>query len=236
VQISDRITISSTPGVGMKAGPFDPSVGIVIGSVEPEDLFSGKPATVMIFIDHQRATDIEALGDALLAPAANDNPATSTASTTDATTPASTTPSYSYLNSFLKSLFAKVAKWLADATNGIAKIVTHLLAADRVETNELCVKKSDGSHVCVTGDQLAAAISGASASVPPTGAAATSSTTATSSTPTLLSEPKATSTPNEVTPLDPTGTSAPANDNPPTVPNDNTATPTGPIATATAPN
>lgn len=44
--------------------------------------------------------------------------------------------------------------WLADASNGITKIVTGLLAADRVETDELCL-----GSTCVTEAQLQALLS-----------------------------------------------------------------------------
>ena len=37
--------------------------------------------------------------------------------------------------------------WLADATNGITK-----LFAAEVDTQKLCITKSDGTPVCVTGD------------------------------------------------------------------------------------
>ena len=56
---------------------------------------------------------------------------------------------------------ANLIAWFADATNGIMKIVTHLLAADRVETQELCVTDgaNDQSPVCVTKTELAALLS-----------------------------------------------------------------------------
>lgn len=41
---------------------------------------------------------------------------------------------------------------------------------DEIDAKKLCLQKSDGTNVCVTGDQLAAAISGPSTSVPASGA------------------------------------------------------------------
>lgn len=41
--------------------------------------------------------------------------------------------------------------WLADTANDIAKIVTHVLAADRVETKQLCV-----GSTCITESQFTA--------------------------------------------------------------------------------
>ena len=66
VQIGDRIAISSTPGVGMKASIFDASVGIVIAPVEHGE----NGDTVMTFLDLQPGFDIAALTDKLLADSA----------------------------------------------------------------------------------------------------------------------------------------------------------------------
>jgi hypothetical protein len=62
VQIGDRITLSATPGVGKKANVFDDTVGIVIAPVEHTE--SGE--TVMIFMDLQPGTDINAIAFSLL--------------------------------------------------------------------------------------------------------------------------------------------------------------------------
>jgi hypothetical protein len=51
----------------------------------------------------------------------------------------------------------RVRDWLADAANGVTS-----LFAKKVYTEMLCVKKSDGSDICVTGDQLAALFSSTS--------------------------------------------------------------------------
>ena len=60
--------------------------------------------------------------------------------------------------------------WLGDETNGIGK-----LFAGEVHTKQLCVAKSDGSEVCITGDELASVLAGSnqqsvqiSAPTPPT--------------------------------------------------------------------
>ena len=80
--------------------------------------------------------------------------ATSTdASSTTAT--ATSTPSDTYASDFLHSLFAQVARWLADAANGI----TNLFADTFHARKEICIQKSDGADACVTGDQLAAVLS-----------------------------------------------------------------------------
>jgi hypothetical protein len=56
--------------------------------------------------------------------------------------------------------------WLADATNGIHDFYAGIIHSQEDHTQKLCVAKSDGSEVCVTGDQIAALLS-------QTGAAAT---------------------------------------------------------------
>ncbi|HET8581136.1 MAG TPA: immunoglobulin-like domain-containing protein [Candidatus Paceibacterota bacterium] len=62
-----------------------------------------------------------------------------------------------------------LAQWFASAGNGIGDFF-----ANRVHTKELCVTKSDGTDVCVTGDQLAAVLASQAAAAP---AAETASST-----------------------------------------------------------
>ena len=70
---------------------------------------------------------------------------------TIASTTASTTPkSQSFAESFFENIFAQIKTWFADAANGIVKFF-----AKEVHTDTLCIKKSDGDEVCVTGDELA---------------------------------------------------------------------------------
>jgi hypothetical protein len=61
--------------------------------------------------------------------------------------------------------FPSLTQWLASATNGIHDIYATVFHAEEVRTNTLCIKKSDATDVCVTGDQLAALL--ASQSVVP---------------------------------------------------------------------
>jgi hypothetical protein len=71
---------------------------------------------------------------------------------TIASTTASSTPeSESFADRFFGNIFARVTRWFADAANGIEK-----LFVKEVHTDSLCVKKSDGGEVCVTGDQIQA--------------------------------------------------------------------------------
>lgn len=63
------------------------------------------------------------------------------------------------IGSITGSFKAALVAWLGDATNGIAK-----LFADEVDTKKLCVSKSDGTPVCVTGDGLSALLAKADSS------------------------------------------------------------------------
>ncbi len=74
---------------------------------------------------------------------------------TVASTTASSTPSsHTFASAFFNNLFNRITTWLADATNGIQTFF-----AGEVHTDKLCVKKSDGTDVCLTGDELAEIIS-----------------------------------------------------------------------------
>lgn len=74
-------------------------------------------------------------------------------------TPTPSSASETFVTAFFNNLFGKITTWLADAANGIGKIF-----AEEVYTNKLCVKKSDGIDVCVTGEQLDALLSGSGGS------------------------------------------------------------------------
>ena len=75
---------------------------------------------------------------------------------TIASSTASSTPeSQSLVTRFFGNLFSRITTWFADATNGITKFF-----AREVHTGTLCVKKSDDTEVCVTGDELGALLSG----------------------------------------------------------------------------
>ena len=50
---------------------------------------------------------------------------------------------------FMNKLFDQLIAWFADTTNKIGD-----LFAKKVHTDELCLKKSDGTEVCVNGDQM----------------------------------------------------------------------------------
>ena len=94
-----------------------------------------------------------------------------------ATSSTATSPQ-SFAASFFSNLFGQITAWLADAGNGI-----HDLYAAVIHTNELCITKSDGSPVCVTGDQLAALLASENQSPSSGGSSQTSQSDDASSTP-----------------------------------------------------
>ena len=142
IQVGDRITLSSVPGVGMKAGPLDPSVGIAL---EPYATFSAS-SSIMVFVTLQQGTDAQAIADALIG-----------SSTGATTTPGTVTP-------FLSSLLAQITNWLANAANGIQNLYATVIHASEVDTQSLCVSDSTGAKTCVTKTQLDALLAGQTAS------------------------------------------------------------------------
>lgn len=137
IAIGDRLTASSIPGVAMKATSTARTVGFALEHYSSETASE----TIMLhiqpeltFADIELATESEITTFATLAP---------------------DVPLSSWMSDLMDSLLARVTDWLASAANGIGD-----LFANRVRTKELCVEKSDGSEVRVTGDQLAAKLEG----------------------------------------------------------------------------
>jgi len=54
-----------------------------------------------------------------------------------------------FVTSFFHNLFTKIKTWLADTENGIEKI-----NSQEVEAEKICLKKSNGEKVCIDGDKL----------------------------------------------------------------------------------
>ena len=139
VAIGDRIALSSVPGVGRKATPFEDSVGIALEPVTQDGM-------VTVFMNLQRGINIDAIAFGLLNV---EIPSLST------TTSATSTPSA--VSPFLQSLFKIVTAWFADATNGIEDFF-----AGTVHTKELCVGDASG-ETCLTRTQLDSLLAGAAA-------------------------------------------------------------------------
>jgi hypothetical protein len=142
ISVGDAITLSSVAGVGAKATTTSQTVGVALGS------WAGSGTTTTGVVDVFIKPELTFAGITIDALAALSD----FGSTTE-----SAVAQGSFMDTFLRNILAAVGAWLADATNGVTK-----LFAKEVHTEELCVKKSDGSDVCVTGDQLAALLSSGS--------------------------------------------------------------------------
>jgi hypothetical protein len=147
--VGDAVTLSHTPGVGMKATTTTDIIGFAL---EP---YNGHgTSTIEVFVRSEfwfAPQDRDALS-ALL----QFGHATGTASTTVATG--------SFMDTFIKGMLGQINTWLATATNGIGK-----LFAGEVHTDKICVKKADGSEFCANGDQLQQMVAGAAAAPAPGG-------------------------------------------------------------------
>ncbi len=179
ILIGDRITISSTPGVGMKANKFDASVGVAM-----EPLLSAD-GVITVFVDLQQGVDVTALTQEILhgttsatstggsdlignimdtiasrieALTSNEISATSSGTSSTTMTASTTAPTASeiFAARLLRSLYTNMHNWLASAGNGIDKLFAKEVYAQRVEADELCAHKTDGTRVCVNGNQLEA--------------------------------------------------------------------------------
>jgi hypothetical protein len=127
IATGDRIALSTTtPGVGMKARPFDSTVGIALLPYTATSVNN----TILAFVHLQQGFEVAELGGALLA--------------------TSTEPGgYDFVGNLFSSLKERLSQWFADATNGITKFF-----AGEVHTNKLCVEDADGAQTCITKAQL----------------------------------------------------------------------------------
>ena len=171
IMTGDRIAISSVPGVGKKAGPFEDSVGIAIDNYDG----TRDSGTVMVFLNLQRGIDINALAYAVLQTSSfngfdavsststspfdfvggvmsaignrigslmiTSEVATTSATTTNAT---STSQNDSFAGSFISGIFAKIGQWLASATNGLGAVFANTFhAKEEICVDDQCLSRSD---------------------------------------------------------------------------------------------
>jgi len=74
-------------------------------------------------------------------------------------TPLSGSTTESFMTAFFTNIKTTIGTWLADSTNGIAKIFT-----GEIETKSLCVSDDSGAKTCITKAQLDSLITGAGVS------------------------------------------------------------------------
>jgi hypothetical protein len=177
IEIGDAITISTEPGVGMKATTTVQTIGIALEA-------TSTPGQIEVFVqtethfsqEDQRALNIYlALASAL-------------SSTTDSSvleSPESET--------FFNNVFNRLVTWFANATNGIGDFF-----ANRVRTEELCVGE-ENNETCITKTQLDALLSNSANSgggttpppeEPPAETASTTEPTGTTTPPVEVEEPE----------------------------------------------
>jgi hypothetical protein len=118
------------------------------------------------------------------------------------TSAATTTPdALSFAQSFWVSIKSQITQWLANASNGIDQFFANVGNFHTVNTDKLCVNKSDGTRVCVTGDQLAAILSGQTASAAASQTVGGNSSSNSSSTPTTISTSTTPTTASDAAPV-----------------------------------
>ena len=189
IHAGDRIALSSMAGVGRKANEFEPSIGIAL---ENSTQVGGEAtSSVMVFLSVQGGISLMDLGQAL-------GDATSTVDVLAAT---STIQDFSTtLQSDISSLgqmVVHVFNGAISASVGIfdkvfaKEVDTDKLVASSATTGQLCAQKSDGTSVCVTGDQLAALLSGTPPPSQGTGGDSSSSATSTPDDSSATSTPSA---------------------------------------------
>ena len=146
VAVGDPITVStSTPGAGMKAVESGRIVGWALEAFTATATSSD--GMIEVYVKPQDWIAPEDFGSLL-----------ALTQSLAASAPSSPAPSDSFIGKLFTALVANLRAWLADAGNGITEFF-----ANRVHTKELCVAKSDGSDVCITGDQLASLLADQSA-------------------------------------------------------------------------
>ena len=178
IKIGDRITLSTTAGVGMRANLNDASVGIALEDYNSGSSGSGKQ-TIMIFVNIQRGIDNYS--------SANDFSSTTEdmfTALTLSTTTASTTSVTTLAGKFFSNLFARITSWFADIANGIGDIFANRFRAKE----ELCI-----GETCVNEAQLKSLLqTGSTASpvelapLPDSGSASSTSPTSGDSEPPVL--------------------------------------------------
>ena len=117
------------------------------GQSSPLDFVGGVMREIATRIDSLAATELTYTADA-----------TSTGMTSNdaSSSPASSTPADTFASGLLRSIFAQIARWLANAANGIESIFAKVGNFGKVNTDELCV-----GGTCVSSLQFQAMVAAA---------------------------------------------------------------------------
>ncbi|HVY72513.1 MAG TPA: immunoglobulin-like domain-containing protein [Candidatus Paceibacterota bacterium] len=153
IKVGDRITQSSVPGVGMKADPLDTSVGRALvdyGTASSTAAGAAGDDQIMVYVDPQQGTPIEAIGDAL-------NATTSAAALAASSTAATFSGALRGAIGGIGSTVVKLFNTAVYATVGVFnKVFAH-----EIHTDQLCIS-DDSGETCITRSQLDQLLSGAS--------------------------------------------------------------------------
>jgi len=145
IKIGDRIAVSSVPGVGKKAGPFDNSVGIAIdnydGSTGTLQADGSTQGTVTVFIDLEQGININAIALGLLGPS---NPIFAAASASSSTsTSASSTAVISIPLDFVGGVMSAISEringlnYVAPSSNATSSVATSTDSTAATSTNPI---------------------------------------------------------------------------------------------------
>lgn len=195
IAVGDRIALSSVPGVGRKASVFDDTVGVALSAYDGTQ----EEASVIVFIDLQRGIEIEAVGAALLGgmdgltviASSTDGSfdfvggmmqaiasrifgvfgaaSTTAATSTDEIASTTTASGDSGMSAFVRSIFASIRQWFADAGNGIGSVFADAFhARNEICVDDQCLDREDVRSLLALASGASA--SGGSVASVPTGA------------------------------------------------------------------
>jgi hypothetical protein len=147
IEIGDKITLSSIPGVGTKATTISQVVGVALEPFNSSSIGN----TIEVFIKNEKY-----IPDAILANYVDLNSNMEAIAGLAVPVPGSTNETFA--TAFFNNVYAKVGVWLADAGNGIGDFF-----ANRVRTKQICIS-NDGGETCINRDQLDSLLSNAGSS------------------------------------------------------------------------
>tara|TARA_B100000508_G_scaffold122694_1_gene104949 strand:+ start:4023 stop:9425 length:5403 start_codon:yes stop_codon:yes gene_type:complete len=151
VMPGDRITPSSVPGVGMKAGLFDESVGVAITGMDIENLDPDRPMQqIILFVDLQEGVNVTSLTETLFAGASTTF--MMEISSSFSTTTGTTTTEIAITETIAETIWDRLANLASRFVDGVLTIVG-------LRTEEICLTDSDG-ETCIDRSALNVLLSG----------------------------------------------------------------------------
>jgi hypothetical protein len=147
IKIGDKITLSSVSGVGMKASLWDASVGYAL-----EDYTGTGQGTIAVFIELESGFSFGGSSStALVLGTSTINKLSvglQTASSTASDQNAVSTTALQYIGDKISAGVSVLQEFVA------GRIIAVVGYFDTIFARKVCLDKSDGSKVCITGDEL----------------------------------------------------------------------------------